>query len=337
MTADTPASSPVRVPGQTHGPGTGELPRAIEVDICDPHHHLHDVANGSGGYTVDDFRSDAAGLPVVKTVYIECSEKYRRDGPEHLRPVGETEWVAGQTDGQIATGIVGYADLMSPLVGETIAAHIDAGRGRFRGVRRRTGWDPDPAIGTTRVKCWEGMLLTPSFQAGVRTVGDHGLTFDAFIYFHQLAEVVELARRAPETVIIVDHLGGLLGVGRYAHEKDEVAAVWRAGIKAAAATPNIMLKIGGLGRPLAGTGWDKAQVKPSSWDIAEAYADDLRWTLDQFGTQRCMFESNFPLDRPSFSYAACWNAFDLITADFSSADRRNLFHDTAARIYHLDS
>ena len=335
MTAKASAGSTTPVQYDRPSSGPGEQPRPIDVDICDPHHHLFQAGGGHGSYTVDDFHRDATGLPVVKTVFIECSQNYRTGGPEHLKPVGETEWVVSLTDGVVAAGIIGYVDLMSPTVTEAIAAHIDAGRGRFRGVRRRTGWDQDPAIGTTRVSSWDGMLLTPSFVSGVAALGHAGLTFDAFVYFHQLAEVAELARKTPDTVIIIDHLGGLLGVGRYAQQRLDVAARWRAGLLAAASCPNVILKVGGLGRPLAGTGWDLAPARPGSAEIAAACADDVLWAIEQFGTDRCMFESNFPVDRESFSYSVCWNVFDRITADFSPADRKDLFHDTAARTYRL--
>ena len=300
--------------------------------ICDAHHHLFDTAKRR--YALDDFRRDIAGLPVVKSVFVECGEHYHADGPTEYRPVGETSWVAGMDDGGLVAAIVGYADLSAANIADILAAHIEAGRGRFRGVRQGAAWDSAAGIAMTHVTTRPGMLNTAPYVRGVTALASAALVCDVYVYFHQLTEVARLAR-AVDTTIVLNHLGGILGVGDYATNRSVVMQNWRAQLATVAACSNVHLKVGGLGRPLAGTGWNVADAQPDVDDVVVYWREDVLWAIELFGASRCIFESNFPVDRQSFSYATCWQTLDRIVADFSPGERQALFHDNAVRVYRL--
>lgn len=312
-----------------------EAPLATDLEICDPHHHLWEYPDSV--YLLDDLRADIAGLPVTSTVYVECGSAYRTDGPESFRPVGETEWVAAMApdDGPMA-GIVGFADLsLGTAVSDVLAAHVEAGRGRFRGVRHASAWHPSPDIDRAHSRPPPELFGLPAFRDGFAALGEAGLSFDAWLYFTQLPELVDLARANPDVVIVLDHLGGPLAIGPYAGQRDEMLANWRASMREVATCENVVLKLGGIGMSLFGMKWHRRSEPPGSQEVAKAWGPEMRWCIDTFGVERCMFESNFPVDRNSFGYATCWNAFLRMTEDLSSVERRSLFHDTATRTYRL--
>jgi L-fuconolactonase len=315
---------------------------ALEPDlpICDPHHHLW-LDNGHTGwpYTLDDLLDDTgAGHNVVRTVFLECHAEYRSDGPAHLRPVGETEFVAelaeesARRGGTEIAGIMGNADVsLGDAVEEVLAAHEVAGRGRFRGVRYITAQDPHPplAMGTSAA------MDDPAYLDGVRMVGAMGYTYDAMVYHPQLPELAEVARACPDTPIVIDHLGGFLGTGPYKDRRDEILDFWRGSMSQLAACPNTYLKVGGIGMPMMGFRWDKQDRPPNSEELAAPWIEPLRWVIDEFGPALCMFESNFPVDKRGAGYVVLWNAFKRIAEPYSADDKRDLFHDTAARAYRL--
>jgi predicted TIM-barrel fold metal-dependent hydrolase len=321
------------------------LEKALDPDlpICDSHHHL--FTHPDGRYLPEDFMQDIeGGQRIVRTVYIECMSAYREESPEEMRPVGETEFVhtiaAGSSQGKygrtaIAAGIVGFADLtLGKAVGPVLEAHIMAGKGYFRGIRHSSYWDPDPGISSRR-KSPRGLLLYPEFQEGFSCLQRYGLSFDAGVYFHQLGELVELARTFPGVPIILDHTGGPVHTGPYTGKREEVISEWKRGMLELAAFPNVVVKLGGLGLPHCGFGWDERVTPPGSAELAERMSPYYLWCIEQFGVQRCMFESDFPVDKRSYSYTVLWNAFKRICKDFSLTERAALFHDTAARIYRL--
>ncbi len=312
-----------------------EAPLPIDLPICDPHHHLWEYPDSV--YLVDDLRADAAGFPVTSTVFIECGSAYRTDGPPARRPVGETEWVAAMApDDGVTAGIVGFADLtLGAAVTDVLAAHVEAGGGRFRGVRHASAWDPSPDIDESHSKPPPALFGLPAFRDGFRALGRVGLSFDAWLYFTQLPELVDLAQACPEVVIVLDHLGGPIGIGPYADRRDEVLTTWRASMRDVAACENVVLKLGGIGMPIYGAKWHRRAEPPHSEEVAAVWGPEMRWCIELFGVDRCMFESNFPVDRRSFSYATCWNAFLRISEDLSDSERRSLFHDTATRTYRL--
>jgi len=320
---------------------TTEAALQPELPICDPHHHLWD--HPTDRYLLDELRADTgAGHNVVSTVFLECGSAYREDGPEELRPVGETAFVAAlaeesaRTPGAEIKGIASFADLsLGEAVRPVLEAHVEAGRGRFRGIRHATAHDPSPDIRVSHTHPRPGLMREATFQRGVAELGRLDLTFDAWLYHPQLPELVDLARACPDVRIVLDHLGGPLGIGPYRGRRDEVLVDWRRDLAAVAACPNVVLKVGGIGMPIYGLPWHKGERPPSSEELAAAWGDDIRWAIEQFGPSRCMFESNFPVDRQGGSYVVLWNAFKRIAAGSSPSEQADLFHDTAVRAYRL--
>lgn len=315
-----------------------------ELPICDPHHHLWDFlknhipayATYVPRYLLEELLQDiGGGHHIIQTVFVECGSMYRKGGPQEMQPVGETEFVQGiaaqSASGQygmtiVAAGIVGFADLtLGAAVAPVLEAHIAASRNRFRGIRFREIRHTSP----------KGFLLDPKFREGFACLQKYGLSFDAGLNHTQLMELVDLSRAFPDTPIIVNHTGVPLGTGPCARKREEVLQEWKRGITALANCPNVVMKLGGLGMGIFGFGWHQRATPPSSAELAEAMAPYYLWCIDQFGADRCMFESNFPVDKMSYSYTVLWNAFKRISEGFSPEDRSALFHDTAVKTYRL--
>jgi L-fuconolactonase len=335
---------------RNHGWLAQTVEPALEPDlaICDPHHHLWDqqTARVAPRYLLDEMVADAgAGHRVVSTVFIECGAMLRCDGPEALRLVGETEFVNGiaamSASGlydptRVAAGIIGTADLrLGDAVAGVLDAQIAAGGGRFRGIRRAGAWDADPAVPKHRTNPGPGLFLRDDFRAGFKHLAPRGLTFEAWCYHRQIPEVTALARAFPATTIVLNHFGGPLGVGAYAGKAVEVFAEWKVSIAELATCPNVVAKLGGINMEMNGFGWHERARPPGSQELADATRHYYETTIERFGVARCMFESNFPVDKASCSYTVLWNAFKRLTAKYSAAEKAALFHDTAARVYRL--
>ena len=312
-----------------------------ELPICDPHHHLW--ARSANRYLLDSLLEDLrCGHNVVSTVAIECGYGYRKDGPEDLKPVGETEFLDGvaehaAADAAIATdiaaGIVGYADLtLGDAVAAVLEAHMAASPNRFRGIRHSTTWD---ASGALRNEAPRGLLADSKFRQGLAWLNKLDLSFDAWLYHPQLAELAELARAFPDVSIILNHLGAPLGIGPYAGKRGEVFQAWSGGIAAVARCSNVVVKLGGAGSARSGYDWHERKIHPSSSELASVLRPYFEWCIEKFGADRCMFESNFPVEKLANSYVVVWNAFKRITANCSIAERAALFHDTATRVYRI--
>ncbi len=314
-----------------------------ELEIVDPHHHMWDTETRFGLYELDDLRLDTdAGHNVVETVFIDCGANYRDEGPQHMRPVGETEYIRGRADasdrseGAKISAIVSHADLtLGAAVEEVLAAHVDAAGGRFRGIRHAGARVDDPEVPVSRLQPPEGLYAQGDFRAGAATLAAMGLSFEAWQYHPQLAEVVALAQAVPELPIVINHIGGPLGVGRFADRRDEVLAELRAGLTPLAALDNVSIKLGGIGMTRCGTDWLPADRPPHSDLVVDVWGEMLRWCIDTFGPARCMFESNFPVDGETTSYVVLWNAFKKLSAGYSSAERADLFAGTARRFYRI--
>jgi len=318
---------------------------AIEPDlpICDPHHHFWD--RGGDRYLLDELSKDlGGGHRIDQTVFIECRSMYRAHGLEEMRSVGEIEFVQGiaaqSASGQytptaVAAGIVSNADLtLGAAVEPVLEAHMAAGDNRFRGVRFSCAWDASPEIASGRSNS-PGMLLDTKFREGFACLEKLGLSFDALLYHTQLGELADLARAFPGVTIILNHIGRPLGVGPYAGKREEVINEWKKGINTVAACPNEAVKVGGLGNTISGFDWHQRAIPPASAELAGTMAPYFLYCIEQFGPNRCMFESNFPVDKASFSYTTIWNAFKRISKDFSKEERLALFHDTAVKAYRL--
>jgi len=306
-----------------------------DLEICDAHHHLWDL---EPPFLPGDLRSDIAlGHRVTSTVHVEATTAQYRPGPPELAPVGETDWLLSlDLSGGIAAGIVGHADLLlGAAVEATLEAHIDAARGRFRGVRHMAAWDADPRVRNAAPNLGPGLFRDPRFGEGLDSVGRMGLSFDAWVFHPQLDEVLMLAQEHPTVAIVVDHLGGPLGLGPYLGQRQEVWAHTRTGLAELARCENVTLKLGGIGMTMLGAGWDKRAERVSSQEAADTWGPLIRWCIEAFGVDRCMFESNFPVDRRGIDYPVLWNAFKRMTSDMSASERDALFCGTARRVYRL--
>jgi predicted TIM-barrel fold metal-dependent hydrolase len=328
---------------------TVEEPLDPDLPICDPHHHLWDLrpARLAPRYLLDEILADVqSGHNVVSTVFIECASMFKADGPEALRPLGETEFVNGiaamSASGlygpvRVAAGIIGTANLqLGDAVAAILDAHLVAGGGRFRGIRLGATWDASDDVPNHRTNPPQGLFLRDDFRAGFAHLAPRQLTFEAWCYHHQIPEVTALARAFPDTTIILDHCGGPIGIGPYAGQSDEVYAQWRASISELATCHNVVAKVGGLQMEVNGYGWHLKRRPPTSQELVDATRLYYEYLIERFGVERCMFESNFPVDKVSCSYTVLWNAFKRLSAGASAHEKAQLFHNTAARVYRLD-
>jgi predicted TIM-barrel fold metal-dependent hydrolase len=312
--------------------------------IVDPHHHLWD--RGGQRYLIEEITDDiASGHNVIATVYVEARSMYRANGPEAFRPVGEIEFANGAAamsasggygPATICAGIVGHVNL---LLGEgtraVLEAEIFAGQGRFRGIRHSAAWDADANVAGMYATRPKGLLLDSSFRKGFACLAPLGLSFDAWLFHPQIGELTDLARTFPDTRIVLDHCGGPIGLGSYAGRRAEIFPVWKASIREIADCPNVVVKLGGLAMCLLGYDFHERPMPPSSEELAAAWRPYIETCIEAFGTQRCMFESNFPPDKGQCSYQAIFNAFKRIAAPYSEAEKTALFSKTATDFYRL--
>jgi L-fuconolactonase len=311
------------------------------LPIIDCHHHF---SPHWGGYLLPELLEDTArGHSIESTVYIQCGWHYRDSGPEPLRPVGETEAVvslaeeAVQRDAhtKIAAGIVAFADLcLGEAVDEVLQAQIVAGNGRLRGIRNSAA---------RHLEFKHGVLPRPiaqlyadqAFRRGYACLERHGLSFDSWIYHTQLSEVIDLASAFPNVPLILDHVGGLLGAGPYQNRRAEAMREWLPLMRQLVQCPNVTVKLGGLGTTVCGFDFCLQPTPPSSQVLADAWRPVFEPVIELFGPERCMFESNFPVDRAAAGYGVVWNAFKRLVSGAAKEHKKMLFHDTAARVYRL--
>jgi L-fuconolactonase len=316
-----------------------------DLPICDAHHHLMDLPHLS--YMLPDLLADVAlGHNVVSTVFVESTAFYRAEGPAPMRFVGETEFAAGvaamtESDRygpiRVCAGIVSRADLsQGAACAEVLQAHIAAGGGRLRGIRHCGGWDPSPEIPNSHTDPPQGLYGRPDFREGFAELARHGLSFEAWQYHPQLPEVTALARAFPDTPIMLDHVGGLRGLGPYAGRREEEFQRWKADIRELAQCPNVWVKLSGLGMAAGGFGFEHQPTPPTSDQLAAAWTPYLETSLEAFGVGRAMFASNFPIDRQSCTYDVLWNALKLFASGASAGEKAALFHDNAATFYRLE-
>ncbi len=315
------------------------------LPIVDPHHHLWDHAGNR--YLLPELLSDlSTGHNIRATVFVEAASMYRADGPTELRPVGETEFVNGIAamfaSGiygplRACAGIVGFADLSrGARITDLLEAHIAAGGGRFRGVRNPAVWHRDKLLHSPRTDPPPGLLGDRRFRAGFARLAPLKLSFEAWLYHTQLDELADLAGAFPETTIILNHVGGCVGIGPFAGRRAEVFAEWRQRIRQLTPYPNVFIKLGGLGMKIVGLGFHDAKTPPSSAELARAWKPYIETCIDAVGVERCMFESNFPVDKEVCGYRVLWNAFKRVASDYSAAEKTALFSRTATTVYRLD-
>jgi predicted TIM-barrel fold metal-dependent hydrolase len=321
---------------------------ALEPDlpIIDPHHHFWDTPQ-RGRYFLPDLLADiAGGHNIVATVFLECQAMYRKAGPPELAPVGEVEFVNGiaamSASGnygpvRVAEAIAGYADLsLGAPVAEVLQAELSASGGRLKSIRHGVCWDPHEAVHRHASRpVPPHRLRDAKFREGFAQLGKFGLGFESWQYHPQLPDAIDLARAFPETRIVLNHVGGVLGVGPYAGRRAEILAGWRRDIRSLADCPNVVVKLGGLGMTSFGFDCHEREAPPGSAELAEAWRPYVEPCIEAFGPSRCMFESNFPPDKQSCGYTELWNAFKRLASGASAEEKRQLFAGTAARFYGL--
>mmetsp|Transcript_108138 Transcript_108138/g.230877 ORF Transcript_108138/g.230877 Transcript_108138/m.230877 type:complete len:357 (-) Transcript_108138:28-1098(-) len=321
-----------------------EVPEEViepELPIIDPHHHLWDQRRWASRvpyrqkvYTLHEVLEDVYdGHNVVGTVYVQANSFHWRQGPEEFRPMGEVEFcqgVAAACDSSIygprgaysrvCWGIQGTCDLHHPNVDAVLLEMLRCRN--FRGVRAQGPYDDD-------------------FKRGFRVLEKHGLVFDRWhhpdpVYqFGELPKLQALASEFPNVAIVLDHLGGAVGP---AMGGTEAASRWRQEIAALAdACPNVVCKVGGIQMVINGFDLEKRATPIGSEELAELTYPWYSHVIDCFGPSRCMFESNFPVDKDCVSYRTLWNAFKRVAArkGLTADQKKDIFHDTAARIYRL--
>lgn len=315
-----------------------EKPLLPQLPIIDSHHHF---SEHWGGYLPPDLMTDAQGHQVEATVYIQSGWRQRATGPDHLKPVGEVEAVVAATPStahgspRLAAAIVAYADLrLGAAVDEVFQQLEQASDGRLRGIRNSGAWHPGFRHGVL-ARPPQGLYGDPSFRAGYARLAKHRLSFDAFIYHTQIPEVVDLARAFPDVTLVLDHIGVPLGVAEYASDIARSRREWEAGMRELSKCPNAYVKFGGFGATVFGYDFTSLPRPPTSEQLAQTWQPLLDTTLEHFGVARCMFESNYPVDRSVAGYGVLWNAFKRMTANLSEPERQALFHDNAAAVYRI--
>ena len=313
-----------------------------ELPIIDPHHHLWDHPGNK--YYLDELLADVnSGHNIVSTVFLQCFWAYRTSGPDAMKPIGETEFVASvaaeaerrRVKTRVAAGIVGHCDFRAGEQADAVLeAHIEAGAGRFRGIRQITARHA-AFLASMSTPPDFGMMADPAFRAGFALLEKYGLSYDAWLYHTQIGELVDLAHAFPAVPIVLNHVGGPLGVGPYRGRGEAVFAEWRAAIKELARCPNVRMKLGGLAMVVNGFDFHENVLPPSSGELATAWRPYMEALIEDFGADRCMFESNFPVDKAMCSYPVLWNAFKRIASGCSAAEKAALFHDTAAGFYRI--
>jgi L-fuconolactonase len=342
------------------------MPEAIleaELPIVDPHHHLWDrsmfpPATGpehpfttaikpAQRYLLDELLKDTgSGHNVIATVFLECGAFYKADGPAELKSLGETEFVNGvaamSASGvygpmRACAGIVGRAELiLGDAVAPVLEAHVQAGGGRFRGVRNSASWDADTEVLGPLNRMQAGHYLRDEFRAGFRHLAPMGLSFDAWMLEPQLPDLIDLARVFPDTTIVLDHVGTPVGRGGYTGKLEERFPIWRDNIRELAKSQNVVVKLGGLAMAFCNFPSFLAEPRVPSEQLAKEWAPYIETCIEAFGPERCMFESNFPVDMGSCTYAVLWNAFKRLAAGASADEKTALFSGTAKRVYRLE-
>ena len=317
--------------------------------IIDPHHHLWpgasvDSSENSNQYLLADLWADtSSGHNVTDTVFIDCSQCYWDLPEKSLNPVGETEFVkkiadASKTDPDQATisGIVGHVDLLLGFEAEPVLEkHLEVGQELFKGIRHAGGWDPHPNVRNSHHNACEGLYLLPDFLDGLQTLAKLGYVFEAWQYHHQISQITQLAKQFPDLIIILNHFSGPLGIGPYENKREEIFTQWQKDLKELSQHENVFAKLGGLAMPVNGFGFHLQDRPPSSDEFVDAQKAYYETALEYFSPARCMFESNFPVDKASISYSVLWNGFKKIAKNYSPEERDQLFFETAAKVYRI--
>ena len=325
-----------------------EDPILPNIPIIDPHHHLWDV--GFGRYYIEELLEDinSSGHNIVSTVYIMSSSNtkiYSKDGLEEFKPLTEIEFATSEGKRadlipnnrvKVNASIVGSVDLtygnkLQPVLEKA----VNISEGRLKGIRMLLASHTDPRISSGAVKSDLGLMLHPNFIDGAKCIQDANLSLDFWIYHTQLNEMEKIARALPDLTIILNHIGGPIHLGEYEGKQAATHREWRSAMMRLSRIPNINVKLGGLGMAVNGAKFHNSKFPPNSVQLSDVWKPWIYETIDMFGFDRCMFESNFPVDKGSCSYGSLWNAFKIIARDMSDDEINKLFSKNAAKIYKI--
>ena len=323
-----------------------------DMEIIDPHHHLWHGPEDPPGikesyrYLLEDLWNDtSSGHNIKKTVFIDCGQEYYEEGPDRFKPVGETEFVVEiakqgrqSPDKAHIAGIIGHAHMMlGSSVKEVLEMHQEKGEGLFRGIRHAGGWDEDERVRNAHSHPTPHIYLEDNFQQGLEELSSLGMVFDTWHYHNQIKDLTKLAKNLPNLTIVHDHFGGPLGIGPYEGKRDEIYEQWKEDTYELSQCVNVFAKLGGLAMPINGWDWHRKDLPATSDEIVAEQARYYMHTLDCFGADRSMFESNFPVDKQSVSYHVIWNAYKKMTIHLDDNEKRKLFYETANKVYKLES
>lgn len=313
------------------------------LPIIDAHHHLWE--EGGHAYLLDELADDLAdGHNVVATVLVQAGYAYRKSGPDEFRCVGETEAVAAAAreatkrgiDTRLCAAIVSFADLtLGDRLEDVLDEHRRVADGRLRGIRHSVSYDSNFPDGIVLRPASRYLLADPAYRDGLKRLAANGLSYDAMLYHQQIPELTDMARAIPDLQIMLDHYGTPIGVGPYKGREDDRFRDWRRDMAELAQCPNVHVKLGGLGMIITGAEWHERATPPGSLELAESWRHWFETAIDLFGAERCVFESNFPVDKAMYDYVTLWNAFKRLAAGASESERAALFHDNAARFYRI--
>ena len=325
-----------------------EDPILPNIPIIDPHHHLWDV--GFGRYYIEELLEDinSSGHNILSTVYIMSSSNtkiYSKDGLEEFKPLTEIEFATSEGKRadlipnnrvKVNASIVGSVDLtygnkLQPVLEKA----VNISEGRLKGIRMLLASHTDPRISSGAVKSDLGLMLHPNFIDGAKCIQDANLSLDFWIYHTQLNEMEKIARALPDLTIILNHIGGPIHLGEYEGKQAATHREWRSAMMRLSRIPNINVKLGGLGMAVNGAKFHNSKFPPNSVQLSDVWKPWIYETIDMFGFDRCMFESNFPVDKGSCSYGALWNAFKILAKDMSDDEINKLFSKNAAKIYKI--
>jgi predicted TIM-barrel fold metal-dependent hydrolase len=285
-------------------------------------------------YLPETLVADAGTTEVTGVVHVQSGRQY-------TDPVDETRWVAslpfGESGRPDLVGIVGLADPRHPEFGVLLDRHCDVSDA-FRGIRLMTTHHPDAGVVSSTPG--PGALASSEFLSGFEALAKRGLTFDAWVFSHQLDDVITLAREYPETTIVLDHLGTPVGAagpygrstGTTRQDRAAIVTAWRDRLAELSTAPNVVVKASGIA--FSALGHNEAM---SAQDLAYAVVYLLETVVSVFGEDRVMFGSNYPIDKPLASYNAVVEALRSTVAPLGGSVLRKVLSGNALAVYGTDA
>jgi L-fuconolactonase len=288
-------------------------------------------------YLPQNYSADAESLRISHVVHVEAEWRDRRA----IGPANETAWLHNLFDNSPLKlgGIVGYVELQSANAEQLIMAHRNASD-KFVGVRQMLAFDSDEGIMRF---CPQAFLSRDEkWLHGLELLEKHHLVFDAWFFHHQLDELDVLAKSYPGITFVLDHMGSPIGAGgpfssygRTQQARDVIVKTWQMGMQRVAENPNVMVKLSGLFMPVIGWGYEHRKAAPSQQELLDGAGPLIEFVLQQFGDQRCMFASNFPMDKVSLSLFQLYEFYAKVVEGRAPESIKKLFHDNAARVYRI--